>query len=195
MGRPAVLCRFSGCNLWSGKEEDRATAACKFCDTDFVDTDGPNGDIYANPAELARKIVSLSCRTEAGRTNLFVVCSGGEPLLQLDAGLLVALHRAGARVAIETNGTLLPPEGVDWVCVSPKAGVEMKLRRGDELKLVFPQEGLSPESVADLDFRYFFLQPMDGPNRAEYTAYALRYCLENPQWRLSLQMHKMLGIP
>ena len=190
-GRPAVLLRFAGCNLWSGREEDRATAQCDFCDTDFVGTDGPGGGRFDSSEALARA-VSAAWPGSAGR---FVVCTGGEPLLQLDEPLTAALHRAGFEIAIETNGTLLPPAGVDWVCVSPKAGVELVLRRGDELKLVFPQEGIAPESLEGLDFRHWFLQPMDGPHRARNTELAVRYCLAHPRWRLSLQTHKLVGIP
>ena len=190
-GRPAVLLRFAGCNLWSGREEDRATAQCDFCDTDFVGTDGPGGGRFDSSEALARA-VSAAWPGSAGR---FVVCTGGEPLLQLDEPLTAALHRAGFEIAIETNGTLLPPAGVDWVCVSPKAGVELVLRRGDELKLVFPQDGIAPESLEGLDFRHWFLQPMDGPYRARNTELAVRYCLAHPRWRLSLQTHKLVGIP
>ena len=190
-GRPAVLLRFAGCNLWSGREHDRATAQCDFCDTDFVGTDGPGGGRFDSSEALARA-VSAAWPGSAGR---FVVCTGGEPLLQLDEPLTTALHGAGFEIAIETNGTLLPPAGVDWVCVSPKAGVELVLRRGDELKLVFPQDGLAPESLEGLDFRHWFLQPMDGPYRARNTELAVRYCLAHPRWRLSLQTHKLVGIP
>lgn len=195
VGRPAVLLRFSGCNLWSGREEDRATAACGFCDTDFVGTDGPGGGKFGAPDALARAVLTAWPRSAAARARPFVVCTGGEPLLQLDEPLTAALHETGFEVAIETNGTHLPPPGVDWVCVSPKAGTELLLRSGDELKLVFPQEGMPPESVAGLDFRHWFLQPMDGPHRVRNTELAVRYCLAHPQWRLSLQMHKLLGIP
>ena len=195
-GRPAVLLRFAGCNLWSGREQDRATAQCGFCDTDFVGTDGPGGGRFESSDALARAV--LAAWPAAGRAppgaRRFVVCTGGEPLLQLDEPLTAALHEAGFEIAIETNGTLLPPRGVDWVCVSPKAGVELVLRRGDELKLVFPQEGLPPESLEDLDFRHWFLQPMDGPDRARNTELAVRYCLAHPRWRLSLQTHKLVGI-
>jgi len=195
VGRPAVFLRFAGCNLWSGREADRASATCDFCDTDFVGTDGAGGGTFATAAALAAAVAAAwpeGERTPAGR---FVVCTGGEPLLQLDEPLVAALHRAGFEVAIETNGTLLPPPGIDWVCVSPKAGAALVLRSGNELKLVYPQERLGPETVAGLDFRHFFLQPMDGPERARNTDLALRYCLEHPRWRLSLQTHKLLGIP
>jgi len=192
VGRPAVFLRFAGCNLWSGREEDRASAICDFCDTDFVGTDGPGGGKFATARELAAA-VAAGWPGEAKRR--FVVCTGGEPLLQLDAPLVAALHATGFDVAIETNGTLLPPPGIDWVCVSPKAGAALVLRSGQELKLVYPQKGLPPENVAGLAFRHFFLQPMDGPDRIRNTDLALRYCLEHPRWRLSLQTHKLLGIP
>ncbi|HXL08285.1 MAG TPA: 7-carboxy-7-deazaguanine synthase [Gemmatimonadales bacterium] len=195
-GRPAVLLRFAGCNLWSGREQDRATAQCGFCDTDFVGTDGPGGARFDSSEALARAVAAA---WPAGRgapgARRFVVCTGGEPLLQLDESLTAALHASGFEIAIETNGTLLPPPGIDWVCVSPKAGVELALRWGDELKLVFPQEGLPPESLEDLNFRHWFLQPMDGPDRARNTELAVRYCLAHPRWRLSLQTHKLVGIP
>ncbi|HEX7120833.1 MAG TPA: 7-carboxy-7-deazaguanine synthase [Gemmatimonadaceae bacterium] len=190
-GRPAVFCRFSGCNLWTGREEDRATAVCRFCDTDFVGT-GPDGGKFADAGALARAVAAAWPRDVRGRP--LVVCTGGEPLLQLDAAAVGALHAAGFEVAIETNGTRLPPPGIDWICVSPKAGAETILRRGDELKLVFPQEGAPPEQFEDWDFGRFFLQPMDGPEREENTRRALAYCLAHPQWRLSLQTHKLLGI-
>lgn len=193
-GRPAIFLRFAGCNLWSGREADRATATCSFCDTDFVGTDGPGGGTFATPAELAGAVHATWRRDQtSGRP--FVVCTGGEPLLQLDAPLVDALHAAGCEVAIETNGTLLPPPGVDWICMSPKAGAPLALRSGSELKLVYPQEGLEPEGVEGLDFEHFFLQPMDGPDRERNTELALRYCLEHPRWRLSLQTHKLLGLP
>ncbi len=192
VGRPAVFLRFAGCNLWSGREEDRASATCDFCDTDFVGTDGPAGGKFATARELAAA-VAAAWPGDAKRR--FVVCTGGEPLLQLDAPLVAALHATGFEVAIETNGTLLPPPGIDWVCVSPKAGAALVLRSGQELKLVYPQKGLPPENVAGLAFRHFFLQPMDGPDRVRNTDLALRYCLEHPPWRLSLQTHKLLGIP
>jgi 7-carboxy-7-deazaguanine synthase (Cx14CxxC type) len=190
-GRPAVLLRFAGCNLWSGREQDRASAQCDFCDTDFVGTDGPGGGRFDSSEALARAVSAAW----PGSARRFVVCTGGEPLLQLDEPLTAALHRTGFEIAIETNGTLLPPPGVDWVCVSPKAGVELVLRRGDELKLVFPQDGMSPDNLEGLDFRHWFLQPMDGPHRARNTELAVRYCLAHPRWRLSLQTHKLVGIP
>jgi len=188
-GRAAVFCRFAGCNLWTGREEHRAMAVCQFCDTDFVGTDGEGGGRFRSADELVVHLEAL-----AGATR-FVVCTGGEPLLQLDASLINALHARDFEIAIETNGTLPVPDGIDWVCVSPKASAELVVTRGDELKLVYRQDGGEPERYADLDFRHFFLQPMDGPRRAENTALALRYCLEHPQWRLSLQTHKILGIP
>jgi len=193
-GRPAVLLRFAGCNLWSGREPDRATAQCGFCDTDFVGTDGPGGGRFDSSEALARAVLATWPGGAPGGARRFVVCTGGEPLLQLDEPLTAALHASGFEIAIETNGTLPPPPGIDWVCVSPKAGVELVLRRGDELKLVFPQEGLPPESLEDLDFRHWFLQPMDGPDRARNTELAVRYCLAHPRWRLSLQTHKLVGI-
>jgi len=193
-GRPAVLLRFAGCNLWSGREPDRATAQCRFCDTDFVGTDGPGGGRFDSSEVLARAVSATWPDGAPGGARRFVVCTGGEPLLQLDEPLTAALHASGFEIAIETNGTLLPPPGIDWVCVSPKAGVELVLRRGDELKLVFPQEGLPPESLEDLNFRHWFLQPMDGPDRARNAELAVRYCLAHPRWRLSLQTHKLVGI-
>lgn len=192
-GRAAVFCRFAGCNLWSGREEDRASARCTFCDTDFVGMDGVQGGRYATATELARKVADTWPRGAGGKP--YVVCTGGEPLLQLDALLVDALHDVGFEIAIETNGTLLPPPGVDWICMSPKAGNPLELRRGNELKLVFPQVGLDPSSLVDLEFDHFFLQPMDGLAVADNTRRAVGYCLEHPRWRLSLQTHKLLGIP
>ncbi len=192
-GRPAVFCRFAGCNLWSGREADRATATCGFCDTDFVGTDGPGGGRFATAQALAAAVAAAW--PESSTDHRFVVCTGGEPLLQIDAALVAALHDAGFEIAVETNGTVEPPPGLDWICVSPKAGAELRLNAGDELKLVFPQVGAEPERFADLSFRHFFLQPMDGPVREANTRAALRYCLEHPRWRLSLQTHKLLGIP
>jgi 7-carboxy-7-deazaguanine synthase len=194
-GRPAVFLRFAGCNLWSGHEQDRAGAVCDFCDTDFVGTDGPGGGKFARATELAQAVAAAWPHAPSARVKPFVVCTGGEPLLQLDEPLLTALHDAGFEIAIETNGTIIPPRGIDWVCVSPKARADLVLRSGDELKIVFPQETLEPESLARLEFRHFFLQPMDGPERVRNTELATRYCLEHPQWRLSLQTHKLLGIP
>src|SRR5437764_4095605 len=194
-GRAAVFCRFTGCNLWSGHEEDRAEAICQFCDTDFVGTNGMGGERFNSAAEVAQAVSSKWPENRTERVRPLVVCTGGEPLLQLDEALVAAFHREGFEVAIETNGTRLPPHGVDWVCVSPKAGAELVLRAGDELKLVFPQQGAEPERFEHLDFPHFFLQPRDGPERALHTQLAVRYCLEHPQWRLSLQTHKLLGIP
>jgi 7-carboxy-7-deazaguanine synthase (Cx14CxxC type) len=194
-GRPAVFCRFAGCNLWSGREEDRASAVCRFCDTDFVGTNGPGGGKFATAEALARAVLEAWPKGASPRARPYVVCTGGEPLLQLDQALVDAFHAAGLEVAVETNGTLEPPRGVDWVCVSPKAGADLALRSGQELKLVFPQEGADPRAFEDLDFEHFFLQPMDGLLRAQNTERALRYCLEHPPWRLSLQTHKILNIP
>lgn len=190
-GRAAVFCRFAGCNLWTGREEDRATAVCQFCDTDFVGV-AVDGGKFADPASLARAIRALW--PAPGTSRPFVVCTGGEPLLQLDEPLVDALHREGLEVAVETNGTQPPPAGLDWICVSPKARAELVVRSGDELKLVFPQDGCDPERYADLGFTHFFLQPMDGPNLAENTRLAVEYCLAHPRWRLSVQTHKRLGI-
>ncbi|HWB48284.1 MAG TPA: 7-carboxy-7-deazaguanine synthase [Stellaceae bacterium] len=190
-GRPAVFCRFAGCNLWSGREEDRAAAACTFCDTDFVGMDGTAGGRYADAAALADKIAALWPEGQGAR---FVVCTGGEPLLQLDAPLIDALHRRGFAVAIETNGTLPLPTGLDWVCVSPKGGNPLAVTAGDELKIVVPQPGLDPLALAGLGFRRFSVQPMDGPDRTRNTEIAIAFCLEHPQWQLSLQTHKMAGI-
>jgi 7-carboxy-7-deazaguanine synthase len=184
-GRPAVFCRFAGCNLWTGREADRATAICQFCDTEFV-----GGSAFKSPDALVAAVVSHW--PSAGRP--FVVCTGGEPLLQLDAALLAAFHDAHCEVAIETNGTRLPPAGIDWVCVSPKANAPFVLTRGDELKLVYPQEGAPPERFSALEFTHFFLQPMDGPDRDANTKKAIDYCLKHPQWRLSVQTHKVLGL-
>jgi 7-carboxy-7-deazaguanine synthase len=192
-GSPAVFCRFSGCNLWTGHERHRQVAVCQFCDTDFVGTDGPGGGRFTSAGDLAAAI--LRAWTPPTSENRLVVCTGGEPLLQMDAELVGALHEAGFRIAIETNGTCEPPAGIDWVCVSPKAGADLVLRSGNELKLVVPQEGLDPAEFESLDFDHRFLQPMDGPEQAKNTALAVEYCLEHPRWRLSLQTHKYLGIP
>ena len=192
-GRAAVFCRFSGCNLWSGREEDRHKAICKFCDTDFWGIDGENGGKYATPKDLAIKINSLWPKeNKIGQP--YVVFTGGEPLLQLDQKAVDALHEIGFEIAIETNGTLEPPKGIDWICMSPKAGTEIKVTKGNELKLVFPQPGAEPEKFDDLDFEYFYLQPMDGLLVEENTKLTLRYCLEHPQWNMSLQTHKLLDI-
>ncbi len=190
-GRAAVFCRFAGCNLWSGREEDREHATCKFCDTDFVGTDGTLGGRYASPGELAD---TIAAQWTAGEANRYVVLTGGEPLLQLDGVLVDALHARGFAIAIETNGTIDPPAGLDWICVSPKAGAELVLRRGHELKLVYPQAGAAPEDFAGLAFERFSLQPMDGPDVTANTARTIDYCLRHPQWRLSLQTHKTIGI-
>ena len=202
-GRPAVFCRFAGCNLWSGREEDRASAVCRFCDTDFVGTDGPGGGKFHTADELAAAVAAAWPFPPSGcaappdriREHPLVVCTGGEPLLQLDERLVEAFHDYGFTVAIETNGTQMPPRGVDWICVSPKAGAELVLRAGNELKLIYPQPGAEPEQFIDLDFQHFFLQPMDGPERQRNTQRTVSYCLAHPQWRLSLQTHKLLGIP
>ena len=190
-GRAAVFCRFSGCNLWSGREQDRAEAACDFCDTDFVGMDGPGGGRFATAADLAAAAAALW----RGEGHRLVVCTGGEPLLQLDQPLIAAFHAAGFEVAVETNGSLPAPEGLDWICVSPKGQVALAQTSGDELKLVFPQPDVDPARFASLGFRRFLLQPMDGPERAANTEAAIAYCLAHPQWRLSMQTHKYLGIP
>jgi 7-carboxy-7-deazaguanine synthase (Cx14CxxC type) len=228
VGRPAVFCRFAGCNLWSGHERDRATAVCRFCDTDFVGTDGPGGGKFATADGLAEAVAGAwaprhradrralpgldegpaAAGPRAGRETWqsaapgsmpsarpLVVCTGGEPLLQLDVALVAALHARGFEVAVETNGTQPATPGLDWVCVSPKAGADLVITEGDELKLVYPQPGAEPERFERLRFRHFFLQPMDGPDGERHTALAVRYCLDHPQWRLSLQTHKLLGIP
>jgi 7-carboxy-7-deazaguanine synthase (Cx14CxxC type) len=192
-GTPAVFCRFAGCNLWSGREQDRAGAVCTFCDTDFVGTDGPGGGRFETADSLADAI-GAAWPAGAG-ANRFVVCTGGEPLLQLDEVSVEALHARDFRVAIETNGTQAVPRGVDWVCVSPKAGAALRVECGDELKLVFPQPGAEPERFGLLQFDHFFLQPMDGPAREANTRLAVDYCLAHPRWRLSLQIHKLVGIP
>ena len=194
-GRPAVFCRFAGCNLWTGREADRANATCNFCDTDFVGVDGPGGGKFTGADDLARAVAEKWPANVSARARKLVVCTGGEPLLQMDAELVHALHAQRFEIAIETNGTQLPPEGIDWICVSPKAGAPLVLTGGNELKLVYPQPGGEPERFADLDFEQFFLQPMDGPDRERNTELALSYCLAHPQWRLSIQTHKLLGIP
>ena len=190
-GRAAVFCRFAGRNLWSGREQDRASAICQFCDTDFVGTDGTLGGRYASAGELADTISAQWTGKDADR---YVVLTGGEPMLQLDSPLVDALHARGFAIGVETNGTILPPEGLDWICVSPKAGADLIVRQGHELKLVYPQEEAMPEAFAGLSFERFSLQPMDGPDVIENTARAVEYCLKHPQWRLSLQTHKTLGI-
>ena len=191
-GRAAVFCRFAGCNLWSGREEDRASAVCQFCDTDFIGTNGENGGKFIDAAALIAAIVAQWGESASER---FIVFTGGEPLLQIDEALMAAAHAAGFECAVETNGTLEPMGAIDWVCVSPKAGAELVATTGDELKLVYPQPDLLPEAVAHLDFKSFWLQPMDGPDVVANTAAAVAYCMEHPRWRLSLQTHKLIGIP
>ncbi|WP_298280939.1 7-carboxy-7-deazaguanine synthase [Acidocella sp.] len=191
-GRAAVFCRFSGCNLWSGRETDRSTALCRFCDTDFVGTDGTGGGRFATASALAGAIAAAWPQATPGTP--LVVLTGGEPLLQLDAPLIAALHAEGFEIAVETNGTLAPPAGIDWLCVSPKADAPLAVTGGDELKLVFPQPGAPPARFEALAFRHFLLQPMDGPDQAANTQAAIAHCLAHPRWRLSLQTHKFLGI-
>lgn len=200
-GRAAVFCRFAGCNLWSGREADRETASCRFCDTDFVGLDGEDGGRYADAGTLADAIARLwpgegpldrKARDRGSRP--YVVCTGGEPLLQLDSPLIDALHARGFEIAVETNGTVAPPAGIDWLCVSPKAGTKLALGGGDEIKLVLPQPGLSPATFDGLDFRHWFVQPMDGPAREANARLAVEWCLAHPKWRLSLQTHKITGI-
>jgi 7-carboxy-7-deazaguanine synthase len=190
-GRPAVFLRFAGCNLWSGLERDRASAVCTFCDTDFVGTDGVNGGKFATAQALAEAVASLW----PGGGTPYVVCTGGEPLLQLDKALIDALHAAGFEIAVETNGTIKAPEGIDWICVSPKSTAPLKQAHGHELKLVYPQADAMPEQFEHLQFKEFRLQPMDGPHQAENAQAAYEYCLAHPQWRLSLQTHKWIGAP
>ena len=207
-GSPAVFCRFAGCNLWTGREEDRHKAVCTFCDTQFVGTDGLNGGKFATPADLAKRAAEIwdgddperrEVRTRAHAPTrpraALIVCTGGEPLLQLDQAMVDAFHAEGFRVAVETNGTHVAPPGIDWICVSPKSTAPVVLTSGHELKLVYPQADAMPERFTGLDFQQFFLQPMDGPSLAENTRLAVDYCLAHPRWRLSLQTHKMLGIP
>lgn len=197
-GRPAVFLRFTGCNLWSGHERDRAEAVCNFCDTDFVGTDGTGGGVFETAQDLAVAVARHWPARVAGQEDRpgtpFVVCTGGEPLLQLDRPLVDALRAVGLEIAVETNGTIVPPEGIDWVCVSPKAGAELNLRSGHELKLVYPQPGLEPSSLEGLAFQHFYLQPMDGADGELNTRKTVDYCLKHPRWRLSLQTHKVLGI-
>lgn len=190
-GRPAVFCRFTGCNLWSGREEDRAKSACWFCDTDFVGTDGSRGGKFETAIELAELIGSL---WPDGQSNRYVVLTGGEPLLQVDSPLIDALHTAGFEIAVETNGSLAAPEGIDWVCVSPKANVPWVLRRGNELKLTFPQQDLLPNAISDCDFEHYLIQPIDGTGLASNTQSAIAFCQANTSWNLSLQMHKIINI-
>ena len=191
-GRAAVFCRFAGCNLWSGREEDRRKAVCQFCDTDFVGTNGVNGGRFATAESLAEHVEKL---WRGSRAERFVVCTGGEPLLQLDTALIDALHARSFRIAVESNGTIAAPAGIDWLCISPKADSAVVQRSGNELKLVYPQTGVDPAAYADWNFEHFFLQPMDNALRAGNTAKAVEYCLQHPQWRLSLQTHKLIGIP
>lgn len=191
-GRAAVFCRFSGCNLWSGREQDRASAQCTFCDTDFVGMDGEGGGRFQSAIDLADAVERAWCAQGGDR---YVVCTGGEPLLQLDDALVAALHARGFTIALETNGTLLPPSGVDWVCVSPKGKAQLALKSGNEIKLVYPQVGVDPTAFEGLEFEHFFLQPMDSPARDSNVQRAIEYCLANPKWRLSLQTHKIIGIP
>lgn len=191
-GRPAVFCRFASCNLWTGRETDRARAICQFCDTDFVGTNGIGGGRFTNPRELADR-VSQYWPDESVEDRM-VVCTGGEPLLQLDDSLIVELKARGFYIAVETNGTINPPAGIDWLCVSPKIGAPLVATSGDELKLVYPQLGGEPDQFIDLDFASFRLQPMDGPDLAKHVTAAVAYCLKDPRWRLSLQTHKYLGI-
>ena len=197
-GRAAVFCRFAGCNLWSGREIDRSTAICKFCDTDFVGTNGVGGGKFETAAALAQEIDEAwtSDSTRSGNPDMkFVVITGGEPFLQLDSKLINAIKALGFEIAVETNGTIAAPAGIDWICVSPKAGSELVQTTGQELKLVYPQPQALPPAFEHLEFEYFFLQPMDGPDRDQNTQLAVKYCLENPRWRVSLQTHKLMGIP
>lgn len=191
-GRPAVFCRFTGCNLWSGREQDRAKAICDFCDTDFIGTDGQNGGKFSTPQALAAAVLSLWPDPSSGKP--YVVCTGGEPLLQLDQALVDAFKAAGLEIAIETNGTLAAPTGIDWICVSPKSDAPLLLTAGQELKLVYPQAKAQPEQFTQLAFEHFYLQPLDNHQQASNTQAAVNYCLQHPQWKLSLQTHKLLGI-
>lgn len=191
-GRPAVFCRFAGCNLWSGLERDRQTAACRFCDTDFVGVDGVGGGKFQTPESLAKQVASHWPSDQP--INRMVVCTGGEPLLQLDDALICAFHREGFEIAVETNGTCQAPEGIDWLCVSPKGTAPLIVTSGDEIKLVYPQEDALPEKFKDMDFAHFYLQPMDGPDQKVNTQNAIAYCMTHPKWRLSIQSHKILGI-
>ena len=191
-GRPAVFCRFTGCNLWTGREANRLSAICQFCDTDFVGTNGTEGGIYKTALDLVDVIDR--CWPDNFEDPKYVVCTGGEPLLQVDSELINALHERGFEIAVETNGTQTPPEGIDWICVSPKAGAELKLTHGNEIKVVVPQLGINLNYLRSLDFEYFYLQPMENKNLDENIKFAIAYCLENPVWNLSLQIHKMIGI-
>jgi 7-carboxy-7-deazaguanine synthase (Cx14CxxC type) len=194
-GRPAVFCRFSGCNLWTGHERHRAKAICQFCDTDFVGINGPGGGRFRTAEALADAIATAWSAESGDGAEPYVVCTGGEPLLQLDSDAITAIHSRGFEVAVETNGTRPAPPGLDWICVSPKAGTDLALIAGNELKLVFPQDEAVPETFEHLDFGRFWLQPMDGPDREKNTQLAVEYCLAHPRWRLSLQTHKYIGIP
>lgn len=191
-GRAAVFLRFAGCNLWNGREKDRLSAICSFCDTDFVGTNGPNGGTFKSETELAE---SLNALWPSGMQNKFVVCTGGEPLLQLDAPLIDALHKMNFEIAVETNGTMLPPEGIDWICVSPKGASNVVLTRGDEMKFVYPQKEITPQNFAGFDFSHYYIQPLDGPFYAENLQLSLQFCMQNPRWKLSLQTHKIINIP
>ena len=193
-GRPAIFCRFTGCNLWSGHEKHRADAVCQFCDTDFVGTDGDGGGSFKNAVDLAKAVVSYWPDSITDVIHPYVICTGGEPLLQLDKDLIEAFHNEGAEVAIETNGTLPVPEGVDWVCVSPKSGSTVVVGEGDEIKLVYPQEGHQPSDFVHLNFEHFFLQPMFDEDENEHVKATIEYCLTHPRWSLSLQSHKLLGL-
>lgn len=193
-GRPAVFLRFAGCNLWTGREKDRQKAICTFCDTDFVGIDGPGGGKFADAKELAAAVESIWTQVSRDTLHRYVVCTGGEPLLQLDGPAVEALKNCGFEVGVETNGTQVPPDGLDWICVSPKAKASMVLTHGSELKLVYPQDEAPPERFATMDFEHFYLQPMDGPQVEQNTARAVAYCLRHPQWKLSLQTHKLIGL-
>lgn len=190
-GRPAVFCRFSGCNLWSGREEDRHKAICKFCDTDFWGTDGTNGGKFNNAQSLAQKIQSI-WNNRPGKP--YVICTGGEPLLQLDDDLIQALHDLEIEIGVETNGTIIPPNGIDWLCVSPKANTDILVRKGNEIKIVFPQKGIDPKDFEDADFEHFFLQPMDNENQSANIQACVDYCQKYSNWKLSLQTHKLIGL-
>lgn len=195
VGRAAVFLRFAGCNLWSGLEADRADAVCNFCDTDFVGMDGQGGGRFGAAGELARRTRAIWDVAHGSRLAPFVVATGGEPLLQLDAALVTTLHDEGFQIAVETNGTVAPPENIDWLCVSPKADARLMVESGEELKLVYPQAAAVPEAFEGLDFKHFFLQPLDGPEQPRHLAAARDYCLSHPKWRLSLQAHKLIGMP
>ncbi|MBK6860288.1 MAG: 7-carboxy-7-deazaguanine synthase [Saprospiraceae bacterium] len=193
-GRPTIFLRFSGCNLWNGREADRLSSICKFCDTDFVGTDGSFGGKYATAEALSNEILNLWPKHSSPKCKRYVVCTGGEPLLQLDKSLIEAFHLNGFEIGIETNGTIELPESIDWVCMSPKPASQIKVKQGDELKFVYPQEDLNPKDFEWMDFKHFYIQPMDGSQIQQNIKLAMKYCLENPQWKLSLQSHKILGI-